>query len=108
MVITGDSPWAVLFVRLVTCRRYMCILALVTITFWMIMSVWDPTDFDDNHDVSVCLTVLLNPMMQIRDTLVNALDQSLVLTPSTCHLDFDRSELKLPMPRTWKQCADSR
>jgi hypothetical protein len=74
----------------------MCILALVTITFWMIMSVWDPlvlamiTMFE-----TVCLTVLLNPMMQIRDTLENVLDRSLVLTPSTCHLDLDRSELKL-------------
>lgn len=63
------------------------------------MSVWDPADFDDDHDVSVCLTVLLNPIMQIRYTLENALDQSLVLTPSTCHLDFDRSELKLPFFR---------
>jgi hypothetical protein len=54
-----------------------------------------PTGFGDDHDVSVCLTVLLNPMMQIRDTLENVLDRSLVLTPSTCHLDLDRSELKL-------------
>lgn len=60
----------------------MCILALVTITLLMVMTVWDPTDFDD--DVSVGLTVLLNPMMQIRDILENALDQSLVLPPSIC------------------------
>lgn len=58
----------------------MCILALVTITLLMVMTVWDPTDFDD--DVSVGLTVLLNP--QIRDILENALDQSLVLPPSIC------------------------